>query len=165
MRALKALVISLALVGIAAPAASARPAPGTIEGRHDVLRARMYAFALEHKQKPVQILRRICPTPGKSAGCEAASVSLHIAIENEVAVPIRWVGKERAQAGTFFELGPVVRNGDQAHFDYRWDDPRPYGCNGGGRLIFHRIDWTGWKASGGYFFEGCPVGTGRPHPA
>jgi hypothetical protein len=153
------VLVGVVLVGIAAPVASARPSPGTIEGRHNVLRAAMYALAFEGETKPVQVLRRICPKPGRRADCEPASVSLRAAIEDEVAVPITWVGKERAAAGTFYELGLVVRNGDEAHFDYRWDDPRPYGCNGGGRFIFHRIDWTGWERSGGYFFEGCPVGS------
>ena len=131
-----------------------------ITGRHNVLRAGMYALAFEGERKPVQVLRRICPMPGKPAGCEGVSASLREALEDAVAVPIRWVGKERDHAGTFFELGPGVRNGDMAHFDYRWDDPKPYGCNGGGRLVFHRVDWTGWNESGGYFFTGCPAVAG-----
>jgi hypothetical protein len=115
----------------------------------------MYATVID-SQKPIQVLDRLCPTPGRPAGCEPVSASLRESIEDAPAAPTRWVGRERRNAGTFFELGPVVRIRDKAHFDYRWDDPRPYGCNGGGRLTFHRVDWTGWNEVGGYGFGGCP---------
>src|SRR4051812_11376839 len=109
------------VLGLASPAA-ARPTQPLITGRHNTLRAGMYAVALEGQRKPVQILRSICPKPGRRANCEAASVSLRTAIQDAVPVPIRWVGKERSGAGTFWELGPILRNGDTAHFNYRWRD-------------------------------------------
>ncbi|MFL5736680.1 MAG: hypothetical protein ACJ76P_05005 [Actinomycetota bacterium] len=154
MRKLAVALLGGALL-FAGPTASARPSQPTIEGRHDVLRAAMYAGVLD-TGKPIQILDRLCPTPGKPTGCEPVSASLREAVDDALGAPIRWVGRERRKAGTFFELGRVVRIGDKAHFDFRWDDPRPYGCYGGGRLIFHRVDWTGWKESGGYGFGGCP---------
>lgn len=164
MRLLAATVLVLGLVAGSSSVAAARETGLVIQGRQDVLRAGMYATAIDGRQ-PIQILDRLCPKPGKQQGCEPVLRSLQRALEEKVAVRIRWVSREHRRWGTFYEFGPVVRSGSDAHLDYRWDDPKPYGCNGGGRLLFHRIDWTGWQASGGYFFEGCPTGTGRPHPA
>jgi hypothetical protein len=149
----KALFIGVTLVGIVAPASSARPAPGTIEGRHDTLRAGLYATVID-SNRPIQVLDRLCPKPGRQQGCEPVLRSLQRAFEEKIVV--RWVSREHQHWGTFYELGPIVRNGNRARFDYRWDDPRPYGCNGGGREEFRRIDWTGWRDVGGYGFGSCP---------
>jgi hypothetical protein len=156
MRGITAGVLVVGLVAGLASAAAARETTPLIEGRHSVLRAGMFATVIDSRH-PIQILDRLCPEPGKRQGCEAVLRSLQRALEKRVDVRIRWVSRKHRDWGLFYEFGPVERSGSSAHFDYRWDNPRPYGCNGGGHVQFRRIDWTGWRESGGYFFEGCPA--------
>ena len=157
MRSLKALIIGMALVGMTASSASARPAPGTIEGRRDVLRAGMYATVIDSHNR-IQILNRLCANPGKGTGCEPVLQALRTALEAAVDVPIRWVQKERKHGGRFYAFSAVERNGSHARFDYAWDDPGFLGCSARGDVEFRRIDWTGWRVSGGHGLIGCAVG-------
>ena len=157
MRALTVVSLAVATLTASAVGAAARPETPPIVGRHDVLRAEMYARVLDSEGSPIQILDRLCPHPGRRTGCEPVPAALRTAIQKAVSVPIRWVGRERRRGGTFWQLGPVVRNGSRAHFDERWDDPAPYGCGGGGTLSFRRIDWTSWRQTREEGFVGCPV--------
>jgi hypothetical protein len=156
MRILTVIVLCLSLA-LAPAVASAKGFGPPIEGRHSILRAGMYATAFEGERSRVQVLDRLCPKPGHRAGCGRVIVALREALDDVVPVPIRWVSREHDRAVTFYEFSPIDREHARASFDYRWDDPRPYGCNGGGTLEFQRIDFTGWRETGGNFFEGCPV--------
>ena len=56
----------------------------------------------------------LCPKPGKEQGCEPVLRSLQRALEEKVAVRIRWVSREHRRWGTFYAFGPVVRSGSDA---------------------------------------------------
>jgi hypothetical protein len=155
MRRLAVLTTCVALGLGVSPYAAAKESVHAIEGRYSVLHAGMYATVLDGGDRPIQVYRRLCPEPGRKAGCERIIVSLREAIEDAVRRPIRWVGKERRHGGLFWQLGPIEREHAHAAFDYRWDDPRPYGCTGGGTAEFERRDQA-WYPTGGGGFVGCP---------
>ncbi len=154
MRLLVAVTVAVGIV-LAPSTASAKGLGPPIEGRHSALRAGMYATRLNAGRSGIQILDRLCPKPGHPQGCERVIVSLREAIEEVVHVPIVWVDRERRRRGTFWQLAPIQRVHAHASFDFRWDDPRPYGCDGGGTYEFERRDWV-WYATGGNEFVGCP---------
>jgi hypothetical protein len=156
VRRITIALLSAALVLATAGGAAARPGKPLIQGRHDVLRAGMYATVIDSHNR-IQILNRLCPSPGKGAGCEPVLQALRTALGAAVDVPIRWVQKERKDGGRFYAFSAVERNGSHARFDYAWDDPGFLGCNARGDVEFRRIDWTGWRVSGGQGLIGCAV--------
>jgi hypothetical protein len=157
VRRLTISVLFAALMLAGNGTASARPSEPLVEGRGSVLNAGMYERVLGNSRAPIQILDRLCPKPGRDPGCAPVTNALRRAIEDAVAVHIRWVHHEHRHGGKFWELTPVVRNRARAYFEYRWDEPGPLGCYGQGTVRFHRVDWTGWEERRGFGLIGCAV--------
>jgi len=74
MRGVTIALLAASLVFVTASGAAAQIGP-LIQGRHDVLRAEMYATAIDYGT-PDQVLNRLCPRPGHEHGCELVSNAL-----------------------------------------------------------------------------------------
>jgi hypothetical protein len=152
----RAATVALLSVVLASVGGATASAVGVlIEGRHNVLRAGMYATLLnEYPDRRFQVLDQLCPKPNDVAECEQISNSLRRAIDDAVTVPFTWVHRERRDGGLFWTLSPVVRDGASASF--LWGAEKPgSNCRGHGELRFQRIDWTGWTPDGGTGHSTC----------
>ena len=154
MRGVTIVLLAASLVFVNATGAAAQIGP-LIQGRHDVLRAEMYARAIDYGT-PVQVLNRLCPRPGHEHGCEPVSNALRRAIDDTVTAPITWVGHKPRNGGDFWALAPLVRNGSHASFRVAFD--HVLHCRGRGRFNFRRVDWTGWFFEGGGERVTCGAG-------
>ncbi len=157
MRRVTIAILAAALVSATASGSAANQIGLLIHGRHNVLRAGMYATLLdEYPDHPFQILDQLCPKPNSELRCEPVSNALRRAIDDTVSVSFRWVHREQPDGGHFWTLAPVVRDGGDATFLYRVEKPGS-NCRGHGELRFRRIDWTGWVWEGGTGQVTCSV--------
>lgn len=144
---------------VAAVACSASAAGASSTGLRGVrgtdAQAGMYAVVLQDEGDPIQILSRRCASPRDESGCERISARLRGAIESKVDPPVAWVSRMWRHAGTFFVLSPFSWEPRHARFRHAWTDPRPFGCNGGGKSSFTRLEGE-WELTGGGGYAGCP---------
>ena len=154
------LALAAALVLGTASGAAAHQIGPLIQGRHNVLRAGMYARVIPAgglpAGRPVQILDRLCARLLGGSGCERVSNALRSAIDDAVAGPVRWVRQRQPRGGQFWAFSPVVRDGPRATLGFRWGPTG--GCRGRGQAGFRRIDWTGWRDTGGLQGITCRAG-------
>jgi hypothetical protein len=148
-RLIVASVIGLVVWPASGPSAWANP---HVTGAD---RVTMYAEALHTARHPIQVLGRTCADTKHRTGCVRIPAAVRSGIEDGIDAPIAWVYRPWKHAGVFFVFGPIRVAEPIASYRFRWDDPRPSGCYGGGTLRFHRRG-VHWAYVGGHGFGGCP---------
>jgi hypothetical protein len=121
----------------------------------DADRASMYAETLSAARHPIQVLGRACADPDRRRGCMRIPDAVRAGIEAKTEAPIRWVFRPWRHAGVFWVFGPIHVVDVVARYRFRWDDPRPHRCNGGGSIGF-RSERGVWSVTERNGFVGCP---------